>query len=113
MVERKRRVVTPANLMLLATHLACYPWQKLYEADGVDSMLNVFEEAVFNAQEAFCPEEVTRIRLNPKFHVTPRLARLSKLKAAEFKANRYSRRFKELQKLAKEEKRSEHNEEKD
>ena len=58
---------------------------------------------LLTAQDHSCPLETYTVRLGRHSHVSARLARLSKLKANEFKKHRYSHRFKQLRKECKEE----------
>ena len=85
--------------MALAFYLACVNWLPLYDAVGVNAKLEVFENVTHFAQDSFCPLEHFRVKLNNKFHVTAKMARLCKLKSDEFKKNQYSTRFKEMKKL--------------
>ena len=102
---RRRRLVSASNVARLVLFLACFDWRVIYNLRGVDAKLAYFQEVVFPAQELFCPMEEFVVRLNSSFPVSAKLAKLSRLKASEFKKNRYSRKFKALKKEAKEEKR--------
>ena len=102
---RQRRRVTASNLLGLAAFFACFDWRTLHSLVGVDAKLHYLESVTLPAQELYCPMETFVVRMNAAFPVSAKLAKLSALKASEFRANRYSQRFKELRKLAKAEKR--------
>ena len=91
----------------LSLHLVLLPWVCswllptggfLYNTKGVDAKLDVVNDIFAYAQDTFCPMEEFKVRLNGGYLVSAKLARLSKMKAKEFKKNGYSKRFKELKK---------------
>merc|ERR1712030_146550 len=73
---------------------------------GADAKLMYFEDIAFNAQDLYFPMESFAVRLNAAYPVSAKLAKLSALKAAEFRKHRYSQRFRDLKKLAKAEKKN-------
>ena len=95
-VTRTRRLLSIKNLLALAFYLGCVNWHPLYNAGGVNAQLDMFEKISSHAQDVFCPTQTFKVKLNDKFHVTAKLARLCELKSKEFKKNQYSPRFKEL-----------------
>ena len=95
---RSRRVVLASSVALLGMFLACFDWQLLHSLQGVDSKLEYMNAVVFSAQDQFCPVEQFTVRLNQKFIVSAKLSKLSRLKSVEFRRNRYSLKFKSLQK---------------
>ena len=56
----------------------------------------MFNQAVFDAQDRYCPVEEFKVRLNRKYFVSAKLAKLSKLKSREFRKHRYSARYKNV-----------------
>ena len=75
----------------------------MYGLRGVDAKLEYVNSVIFAAQDLYCPMETFTVKLGHNPHVSAKLAKLSKLKAAEFKKHRYSARFKELKKQCKSE----------
>ena len=57
---------------------------------SVDAQLDTFDEVVHSAQQFYCPLEHYSVKLNNKFYVSAKMAKLCKQKSAEFKANQYS-----------------------
>ena len=80
----------------LGLFLATINWALLYNTNGVDAKLEVVNAILFYTQDVFCPMEEFKVRLNGKYIVSAKLAKLSKLKSFEFKKHRYSRKFKDL-----------------
>ena len=101
--KRTRRAVLASGVALLGLFLACHDWTNLHNLQGVDAKLEYVNHTLLTAQDHYCPLETYTVRLGRHPHVSARLARLSKLKANEFKKHRYSHRFKQLKKECKEE----------
>ena len=100
---RTRRVLTAAALVSLSYYLATLDWRLLYDTIGVDDKLQVFEDQVKFAIDTHCPEVTKRVRLNPRFYVSAKLAELSEQKNLEYRKNKNSERFKLLRKQVKKE----------
>ena len=75
----------------------------MYSLQEVNAKLDYVNSVVFDAQDYFCPMETFKIKLNQKFIVSAKLAKLSKMKSQEFKRSRYSSRFKALKKQCRDE----------
>ena len=95
---RRRRVVAVSGLALMVLFLATVDWSIMHTAVGVAAKLDLFNKVVFEAQDWYCPVEEYRVRLNRKYIVSAKLAKLSKLKSKEFRKNRYSAKFRDLKK---------------
>ena len=93
---RIRRTLTAGSLMMLSICLATMDWAPMYDAGGIDSMVDILNNTIEQAVNQYCPTVSTRVRLNDRFFVSARLAELSAAKNKEYRANKNSPRFREL-----------------
>ena len=100
---RTRRHVTTGSLLTLGVCLATYDWRSMYDAKGVDLKVDIFDNAMDEVVNLYCPEVTSCVRLNDKFYVSARLAELSEEKSKEYKAHKNSNRYKKLRREIKEE----------
>ena len=66
-----------SGLAMLGVFLACFDWRFIHQVAGVDAKLVSVEEVLFLAQDSYCPVETFQVKLNGKFRVSAKLARLS------------------------------------
>ena len=98
---RTRRTLTTATLMMLSLCLATIDWSPMYDAGGIDSMVESFNSTLDQAINQYCPAITTRVRLNDKFYVSARLAELSAAKNKEYRKHKNSQRYRELKREVK------------
>ena len=80
---RSRRLLTASTLMKLSLCLTTLDWTAMYDAEGIDNKVDIFNFTLKQAVNDFCPQTTTRVRLNEKFYVSAKLAELSKEKNHE------------------------------
>ena len=71
---RFRRAVTVSRLAMLGLFLSSFDWSGLCGVDGTNQKLDLVNEVLFSAQEAFCPVQQFTVKVDRHPYASANLA---------------------------------------